>query len=125
MSRAIVVKDEIYEKNTRFLAVYLETKNSCLVLLSEAEDRLGTLAVAVPSATKIIQPSTSSILLGGRNTVTVRMLAERLASTTNKIALVSVFLKTVSETEASHVLLKLMKKVVGKSVEKEKEGVSA
>lgn len=122
MSRAIVVKDEIYEKNTRFLAVYLETKNSCFVLLSEAEDRLGTLAAAVPPAAKIIQTSTSSILLGDRNTVTVRMLAERLASTSNKIALVSVFLKTVNETEASHVLLKLMKSVVGKSVEQENGG---
>lgn len=116
------MKDEIYEKNTRFLAVYLETKNSCFVLLSEAEDRLGTLAAAVPPAAKIIQTSTSSILLGDRNTVTVRMLAERLASTSNKIALVSVFLKTVNETEASHVLLKLMKSVVGKSVEQENGG---
>lgn len=121
VSRAVLVKDEVYEKNTRFLAVYLETRNSCLVLLSEVEDRLGTLVAAVPPAEKIVQPSTSSVLLGDRNTVTARMLAERLASTTKKIALVSVFLKTVSETEASPVLLKLMKKVVEKSVEKEKE----
>lgn len=125
MSRAMVVKEEIREKDMHFLAVYLETKNSCLVLLSEVEDRLGTLAIALPPAKKMIQPSTSSVLLGDRNMITARMLAERLASTTNKIALVSVFLKTVSETEAGPILLKLMKKVAGKSVEKEREGVLA
>ena len=47
MERAKVVKDEIVEQNVHFLAVYLETKNSCLVLLSENEDRLGTLAVPI------------------------------------------------------------------------------
>jgi hypothetical protein len=121
VSRALVVKDEIWEKDTRFLAVYLETENSCLVLLSEGEDRLGTLAAAVPAGGRTVQPSTSSILLGDRNTVTARMLAERLASTSKKLALVSVFLKTVRDTEANRTLLRLMNKVVGKSTEKEKE----
>jgi hypothetical protein len=40
--RAKVIKEEVVEQDTRFLAVYLEASNSCLVLLSEREDRLGT-----------------------------------------------------------------------------------
>ena len=46
MERANVIKEELTEKETRFLAVYVEAKNSCLVLLSENEDKLGTLAIS-------------------------------------------------------------------------------
>ena len=46
--RAKVIKEELVEQDMRFLAVYLEANNSCLILLSEREDKLGTLAIAVP-----------------------------------------------------------------------------
>ena len=46
IERAKVVKEELIEEETRFLAVYIETTNSCLVMLSEREDKLGTLALA-------------------------------------------------------------------------------
>ena len=112
MSRATIVKEEISEKNIRLLAIYLETKNAVLVLLSEGEDQLGTLAASVPPTTEIqIKSFMSSVLLGDRNTTTARMLAERLASKTGKIGLVSVHLRTVSETEASSVLVKLFEKI--------------
>jgi len=112
MSRATIVKEEISEKNIRLLAIYLETKNAVLVLLSEGEDQLGTLAASVPPTTEIqIKSFMSSVLLGDRNTTTARMLAERLASKTGKIGLVSVHLRTVSETEASSALVKLFEKV--------------
>jgi len=120
------VKEEILEKNMRFLAIYIETKNAVLVLLSEAEDQLGTLAASVPSTSEIrIQPPPSSVLLGDRNTTTARMLAERLAAKTGKIGLVSVHLKTISETEANPVLMKLFEKVTTTSYSKQKsEGES-
>lgn len=112
MSRATIVKEEISEKNIRLLAIYLETKNAVLVLLSEGEDQLGTLAASVPPTTEIqIKSFLSSVLLGDRNTTTARMLAERLASKTGKIGLVSVHLRTMSETEASSILVKLFEKV--------------
>jgi len=112
MSRATIVKEEISEKNIRLLAIYLETKNAVLVLLSEGEDQLGTLAASVPPTTEIqIKSFMSSVLLGDRSTTTARMLAERLASKTGKIGLVSVHLRTVSETEASSALVKLFEKV--------------
>ena len=115
MSRATIVKEEILEKNTRFLAIHIETKNAVLVLLSEAEDQLGTLAASVPTSTELLTPpSLSSVLLGDRNTIMARMLAERLAAKTGKIGLVSIYLKTISETEASPIIVKLFEKVTTK-----------
>jgi len=79
MERAKIVKDEIIEQNVRFLAVYMETKNACLILLSENEDKLGTLAIAVPKPRDLIGPASSSILLGDKNAISARMFAEYLA----------------------------------------------
>ncbi|MEM2917314.1 MAG: hypothetical protein QXN63_03040 [Candidatus Bathyarchaeia archaeon] len=114
------VQDELWEKEWHFLAVYLETKNACLVLLSEAEDRLGTLAIALPQTAE--RTSLSSVLLGERNVTTARILAERLSLKTGKIALVSVFIKSINETEASPFLFRLFEKITQKTAEKEKIG---
>lgn len=122
MERATVVKDEIVEREVRFLAVCLETKNSCLILLSESEDKLGTLAIAVPKPRDLLGPPASSILLGDRNMISARMFAEYLASRMKKIALVSVYLKTIDETQAQSIFMKLIEKVV--RTRPEKEGVA-
>ncbi|MBS7633674.1 hypothetical protein KEJ15_08710 [Candidatus Bathyarchaeota archaeon] len=122
MERARVIKDELVEQNTRFLAVYIEAKNSCLTLLSEREDKLGTLAIAVPKPKDMFAPPTSSILLGEKNAVTARIFAEHLASKKEKIALVSVYLETISETQAQTFFRKLVEKVT--RPEPEKEGTS-
>lgn len=112
------MKEEISERNMRFLAIYVETKNAVLVLLSEGEDQLGTLAASVPSVTEMqLNPLLSSVLLGDRNTGVTRMLAERLSSKTGKIGLVSIHLRTIGETEAMPVLMRLFEKVT--TVEKE------
>ena len=123
MERATVVKDEIIERNMHFLAVYLETKNSCLVLLSENEDKLGTLAIAVPKPQDILGPPSSSVILGDRNIISARMFAEYLASRKKKIALVSVYLKTIDEMQARSIFLKLIEKVT--RTQPEKEGATA
>jgi len=123
MERATVVKDEIVEQNVHFLAVYLETKNSCFVLLSENEDKLGTLAIAVPKPENLLGPPSSSVLLGDRNIISARMFAEHLASRKKKIALVSVYLKTIDEMQGQSILQKLLEKVVG--TQPEKEGATA
>jgi len=119
MKRATVVKDEIIEKNVRFLAVYLETKNSCLVLLSENEDKLGTLAIAVPKPPDLIGTPSSSVLLGDRNMISARMFAEHLASRKKKIALVSIYLETVNEMQAQSIFMKLIEKVAYLKPERE------
>ncbi len=113
MVRANVIQEKIVENNKPFLVLFLETKNASLVLLSESEDQLGTLAVALPQAQKIIGPPLSSILLGDRNTMVARILAERVAQKMKKIALVSVFTKTIDEREAGPIFLKLVEKTAG------------
>jgi len=114
MQRAEVVQEEIKENQTVFVALRLETKNANLMLMSEGEDQFGTLAVAIPQAQKMLGPTLSSILLGDRNAMTARLLAERLAEKTGKMALVSIFAKTVSERDAGPIFLRLLEKVAGK-----------
>ncbi|MDI6847419.1 MAG: hypothetical protein QMD13_07545 [Candidatus Bathyarchaeia archaeon] len=119
MERATVVKDEIIEQNIRFLAVYLETRNSCLILLSENNDKLGTLAIAVPKPQDLLGPPSSSVLLGDRNAISARMFAEYLASKKNKIALVSIYLETIDEMQAQSIFMKLIEKVIRAKPEEE------
>jgi len=121
MSRAKVVKEKLTERDKLFSALYLEVENACLVLLSEGEDRLGTLAVSIPQPQKMVGPPLSSVLLGDRNVLTARLFAERLAGKANKIALASVFIKSISEREAGPILVKLFEKTLEKR-ETEKTG---
>jgi hypothetical protein len=118
MERAKIVKDEIVEQNIHFLAVYLETKNSCLILLSENEDKLGTLAIAVPKPEDTPGLPSSSVLLGNRNAISARMFAEYLASKKRKIALVSIYLETISEMQAQSIFKKLIGRVFHAESEK-------
>jgi len=112
MQRVKVVEEEMKENDTLFLALRLETKNANLILLSEEEDHLGTLAVAIPQKDKMLGPPLSSILLGDRNVIVARLLAERLAEKTGKIALASVFAKTVAEKDVGPIFLKLFDKTL-------------
>ncbi len=124
MERAKVVKDEIVEQDTHYLAVYVETDNSCLVLLSENEDKLGTLAIAVPRPRDLLGPPTSSVLLGDKNAILARMFAEYVSSKKEKIALVSIYLETASETQAQSIFKRLIEKVVHSEGHAEKEGLA-
>ena len=123
MERAKVVKGEIVENDQHFLAVYMEMTNSCLVLLSEREDKLGTLAVAVPRPKDLLGPPTSSILVGDRYSISARMFAEHVAAMKGKIALVSIYLEKMDEVQAQSAFKMLIDKVTG--TEPQKEGVTA
>ena len=117
--RAKVIKEELVEQDTRFLAVYVEAKNSCLILLSERDDKLGTLAVAVPKPKDLLGPVSSSVLLGDKNAVSARMFAEFVAAKKGKIALVSVYLDRLSEMQAQAFFMHLIEKVMKTEGEKE------
>ncbi len=121
MQRARVFQEEIKEDETSFLALRLETTNANLILLSEGDDRLGTLAVAIPRKEKMLGPPTSSILLGDRNIIVARLLAERLAEKTGKIALASVFAKTKTEKDMAPILIKLFDKTLAAKEKGEKK----
>lgn len=71
MERAKVVKEELQEKDMRFLAVYVEAKNSVMIMLSENEDKLGTMAIAVPKPKDLLGSVTSSVLVGDRNVISL------------------------------------------------------
>lgn len=122
MERAKVIKDEIFEQNLHYLAVYIETKNSCLVLLSENEDRLGTMAIAIPKTKDSAASPLSSVLLGEKNTILTRTFAEYIASRKEKIAVVSIYLGNTNELQAQSILRKLVEKIV--QVEAKKERVT-
>jgi hypothetical protein len=119
MERAKIVKEELVEQNTHFLAVYLEAKNSCLILLSEKEDKLGTLAIAVPRPKDLLGPPSSSILVGDKNAVSARMFAEYVAGLKGKIALVSIYLETMDERQAQSAFRKLIDKVTHGEAQRE------
>jgi len=122
MERAKVTKEEVLEKDTRFLAVYVESKNSCMFMLSEKEDKLGTLAIAVPKPKDLLGSVTSSVLLGDKNIISARMFAEYVASKKGKIALVSVYLDKVDEMHAQAFFMRLIEKIF--QAESQKESVS-
>ncbi|MGD0645630.1 MAG: hypothetical protein ABSA75_12060 [Candidatus Bathyarchaeia archaeon] len=119
MERAKVTKEELLEKDTRFLAVYVESKNSCMIMLSEKEDKLGTLAIAVPKPKELLGSATSSVLLGDKNMISARMFAEYVASKKGKIALVSVYLDKVDEMQAQAFFMHLIEKLMQAESQKE------
>ncbi len=125
MERANVIKEEIIEKDYRFLAVYVEAKNSCLILLSEKEDKLGTLAIAVPKPKDLLGPVSSSVLVGDKFAISARMFAEYVATKKGKIAMVSVYLERLTEMQAQAYFMQLLEKVLKteNSAEREAEKI--
>jgi hypothetical protein len=117
LSRAKITKEELTENDTTFFSVYIQTKNANQLFLSETEDKLGTLAVAMPQPKNLVGSPLSSVLLGDRNIMIARLLAELLAQKTNKISLVSVFVKSLSEQEVAPILKKLMENTLKKEEE--------
>jgi hypothetical protein len=119
MERAKVTKEELFEKDTLFLAVYVEAQNSVMIMLSEKEDKLGTLAIAVPKPKDLLGSVTSSVLLGDKNVISARMFAEYVASKKGKIAMVSVYLEKVSEVQAQAFFMHLIDKLIKSENQKE------
>jgi hypothetical protein len=117
--RANVIKEAIIEQETRFLAVYVETKNSVLIMLSEKEDKLGTLALAVPRPSEEVGfVASSSILVGNKNEISARMFSEYVAAKKGKIAMVSVYLETFTEIQAQAFFKRLIERVLHEDKEK-------
>jgi hypothetical protein len=123
VERAKVVKEEIQQQGVNFLAVYVEAKNSIMIMLSEKEDKLGTMAIAVPKPKDLLGSVTSSVLLGDKNMISARMFAEYVASKKGKIAMVSVYLERVSEIQAQEFFMHLIEKVLKSDTKKEPEAI--
>ena len=119
IERAKVMKEEIIKDDTKFLALYIEAKNSCLAMLSEKEDKLGTLALAVPNPKGLLGPVTSQTLLGDKHSISARMLAEYIVSKKRKITIVSVHLDRINELEGEKIFLKLIERIFQKNQKEE------
>ena len=118
-----MVKEEIQQQDTRFLAVYVEAKNSIMIMLSEKEDRLGTMAIAVPKPREMLGSVTSSVLIGDKHVISARMFAEYVASKKGKIAMVSVYLERFGEIQAQEFFMHLIDKVLKTGSQKEPEAI--
>jgi len=106
--------EEIEDQKRHFEAVLIKLSNATLVFFYEKEEmRLGTLAVAMPSFGE--RGCISSLLLGEKNMVLTRVLAERVANASNGIALVSTYLPETKEAEASPMLVKLVQRLIDKA----------
>jgi hypothetical protein len=123
VERAKVVKEELFEQDVHFLAIYVEAKNSIMLMLSEKEDKLGTLAIAVPKPKDLLGSATSSALLGDKNVISARMFAEYVAAKKGKIAMVSVYLEKVGEMQAHAFFMHLIDKLI-KTSDTQKESTA-
>lgn len=105
-----IVSEEIEEGGERFKATLMELENAVIVLFNEGERmRLGTLAAAMPSP-RGGWPGASSVLLGERNMVVTRVLAQRLAEHHNRISLVSTHVREAAEVEP--ILVRLAQRLI-------------
>jgi len=113
--RTKIFRETVEEKGTTYLATMLEMKNAYIFLLSEGEEKLGTLAVSVPQKPGMVGPPLSSVLLGERNSMLSRMLAESLARRLGKIILLSIFTRHEAGRKVSHIFLSLLDKLLKKA----------
>ena len=105
-----VVREEIKEDQYRFTGNLIELDNAVIAFFDETGSmKLGTLAIAVPQQGR--RPSISSILLGERNVIITKILAERLVHTYNKIALVSTHFAEIEDQQRGSILLRLVQKL--------------
>ena len=106
--------EEIETGDHRFIAILFKLSNALIAFIYEGDNmKLGTLAVAMPQFEG--KTCISSILLGDRNIVLTKILAERLSSASNGIALVSTNLPEIQEAEISSAIFKLIQKLLVKA----------
>jgi hypothetical protein len=104
--------EEIEEGISKFTAVSLELENAMLVFFnSKGQNRLGTLAVALPRI-KDAREIMSSVLLGSKHAIIAKVFATHLAKAFNKITLISINLENLDEKELGSVLSKLTKRII-------------
>ena len=99
--------------------MYVVSKNSCMIMLSESEDIAWNLAIAVPKPKTLHR---SRQLLGAfrrQKHDFCRMFAELVASKKGKIALVSVYLDKIGEMQAQEYFSRLIDKVMKSESQKE------
>jgi hypothetical protein len=109
-----VYKESLEEEGKMVLGCLVEMENATFVLLDEKESiRLGTLAVAMPEFDG--KHHVSSVLLGDRNAMEAKLLAERISAATGGIVLVSIHMEPLTGLSSLVPLMKLATRLVEKS----------
>lgn len=117
-----VYKETIEVEGKKLSGCLIKLENANVVLLDEKENiRLGTLAVGVPEFDG--KHRISSVLLGERNEMEARLLAERVSATMGGISIVSIHLEPLSGLDSLASLMKLITQLIEKT-QKERSKVN-
>ena len=115
---AKIIREKIKESDIHLSAIRVALENAEVIILSDGEEKLGTLSVSLPKDNTFAAQPLASVLLGDRNMILSRMLAERFAEESKKMTLVSLYLKT-PEREAFRGVLKIADKIMKADAGKE------
>jgi hypothetical protein len=114
MSEIKVFREGVEDGETKFTAKLFEVENAVIAFFDEEGSmKLGTLAIGIPNFSG--ESCISSVLLGDRNALITKVLAEQLARVFNKIALVSSHLAVIQENRINTLLIHLAKKLCDKA----------
>lgn len=98
------------EGDIKFSVTLIEIENAVLAFFTATDNpKLGTLAIAIPQPKD--EPSVSSVLLGERNSVLTKILAERLSQNFNKITMISTHFDEISDHQSGRLLLQLTQEI--------------
>ena len=106
----------LIEGELKFSVTLIEIENAVLAFYTATDSpKLGTLAIAIPQPRG--QPSVSSTLLGERNSIVTKILAERLSQNFSKITLASTHLDEITDNHSGRVLLHLTQQICTQETE--------
>ncbi len=118
MSDTPIVYEVVADGDTRFAASLFEMENAVIAVFDEEGSlKLGTLTVAIPQIAG--DTCVSSVLLGDRNALLTKVLAEQLVRAFKKIAVVSSHLPVIQDHRTSTLLIHLAKKLCDKVTSQE------
>jgi hypothetical protein len=100
----------LIDGDLKFSVTLIEIENAVLAFYTTTDSpKLGTIAIAIPQPKG--QPSVSSVLLGARNSIITKILAERLSQYFNKITLASTHLEEITDNQSGRILLQLTQQI--------------
>jgi hypothetical protein len=106
----------LIEGDLKFSVTLIEIENAVLAFYTPTDSpKLGTLAIAIPQLRD--QPGVSSVLLGERNNIITKILAERLSQKFNKITLASTHLEEIADNQSGKVLMQLTQQICTQDAE--------
>ena len=84
-------KEEIATPDNSKIMIYLtEFKNASLIFLTDSDNKMGTIAIAVPmklNSVNRISSSTIPLMFGVKNEFITRAIAEKVANKTNRLSI--------------------------------------